>query len=119
MVMKNKIVKTFEELTENLNMSVVSNSYIMGKNPLGKNCEYYGEEYCFYVYNKNEDWYIEISRVLESTKRTLKKGSDITLHENIKALGYNWKYVLDNDGFDKNKILTQSEFLSYLKDAFI
>jgi hypothetical protein len=46
-------------------------------------------------------------------------GCDIDLYQGIVRNGYNWKYVLDDDGFDDEKILTQEQFFNFLNDSLM
>jgi hypothetical protein len=83
-----KHIKLFEEreFTDDIpNLHRKGQIYsIMDKNILN-GCEYYGFEDDFFVYNKEEDWYIQFSNGLSATNRNWKRGIR-TVQENLQKI---------------------------------
>lgn len=96
---------------------VISTDKLMGKNILTTECEYYGDEMFFKVFNRKESWCIQFSRVTSSTNRLFEKGTSISLYENILSNYKNWESFLSDGSNYNEEYITQQEFLILLENA--
>jgi hypothetical protein len=111
-------LKRFDEINEEFEYRKTPMfTSLLGKDLIGDDCEYYGKEELYYVYNKKEDWYIQFDHGVGSTNRTWRRSCTMDLYENVVKFGYNWKYVLEDQGFDEEKIITREEFFNFLHNS--